>query len=245
MCCCSTGGDDAAGPRPDGRPSWRTGRCCCGPYRRGDARAWSEVRVRQPGVAGARGSPRRPDRGHELNSPRAYRVRLPRHAAGRAARREHAVRGLPARGRRRERLVGHLNLGNIVRRAFCSAYAGYWVDSRVAGRGVIPTALALAVDHAFGAGGLHRIEVNIRPENKPSPAGGGEARLPRGGVPPALHAHRRRLARPHRIRDDQRGGRRRGRPAGPLAPAARPAHVNDRRGSSRPARRADFRSSRP
>jgi ribosomal-protein-alanine N-acetyltransferase len=42
------------------------------------------------------------------------------------------------------------------------------VDSRVAGRGIIPTALALAVDHAFGAGGLHRIEVNIRPENTAS-----------------------------------------------------------------------------
>jgi ribosomal-protein-alanine N-acetyltransferase len=69
---------------------------------------------------------------------------------------------------RSERLVGHLNLGNIVRRAFCSAYAGYWVDAQVAGRGVMPTALALAVDHAFGPGGLHRIEVNIRPENKPS-----------------------------------------------------------------------------
>jgi ribosomal-protein-alanine N-acetyltransferase len=68
----------------------------------------------------------------------------------------------------RERLVGHLNLGNIVRRAFSSAYVGYWVDSRVAGRGVIPTALALAVDHAFGPGGLHRVEVNIRPENAPS-----------------------------------------------------------------------------
>jgi ribosomal-protein-alanine N-acetyltransferase len=68
----------------------------------------------------------------------------------------------------RERLVGHLNLGNIVRRAFSSAYAGYWVDHRAAGQGVIPTALALAVDHAFGPGGLHRIEVNIRPENRAS-----------------------------------------------------------------------------
>jgi ribosomal-protein-alanine N-acetyltransferase len=67
-----------------------------------------------------------------------------------------------------ERLVGHINLGSIVRRAFSSAYVGYWVDSRVAGRGVIPTALALAVDHAFGAGGLHRVEINIRPENGPS-----------------------------------------------------------------------------
>ena len=65
-------------------------------------------------------------------------------------------------------LVGQLSIGNIVRRAFCSGFAGYWVDSRMAGRGIIPTALALAVDHAFAAGGLHRIEVNIRPENGPS-----------------------------------------------------------------------------
>jgi ribosomal-protein-alanine N-acetyltransferase len=69
---------------------------------------------------------------------------------------------------RGERLVGQLTLGNIVRRAFCSGYAGYWVDRSVAGRGVMPTALALAVDHAFTRGGLHRIEVNIRPENVPS-----------------------------------------------------------------------------
>jgi ribosomal-protein-alanine N-acetyltransferase len=68
----------------------------------------------------------------------------------------------------KDRLVGHLNLGNIVRRAFSSAYVGYWVDARVAGRGIIPTALALAVDHAFGPGGLHRVEINIRPENGPS-----------------------------------------------------------------------------
>ncbi|HLL64238.1 MAG TPA: GNAT family protein [Micromonosporaceae bacterium] len=67
-----------------------------------------------------------------------------------------------------QRLVGQLTLSNIVRRAFCSAYAGYWVDSRVAGRGIMPTALALAVDHAFSSGGLHRIEVNIRPENAAS-----------------------------------------------------------------------------
>jgi ribosomal-protein-alanine N-acetyltransferase len=67
-----------------------------------------------------------------------------------------------------DRLVGQLSLGSIVRRAYCSCYAGYWIDSRVAGQGVIPTALALAVDHAFRAGGLHRVEVNIRPENMPS-----------------------------------------------------------------------------
>ena len=29
----------------------------------------------------------------------------------------------------------------------------------------MPTAVALATDHCFGALGLHRVEVNIRPEN--------------------------------------------------------------------------------
>ena len=31
-------------------------------------------------------------------------------------------------------MVGQVTIGNIVRRAFCSAYAGYWVDQAVAGR---------------------------------------------------------------------------------------------------------------
>ena len=91
----------------------------------------------------------------------------PRAQADRPGRRRDAVRRLPAH-QRRGAARGSGDLGNIVRRAFCSAYAGYWVDARVAGRGVIPTALALAVDHAFQAGGLHRIEVNIRPENNAS-----------------------------------------------------------------------------
>jgi ribosomal-protein-alanine N-acetyltransferase len=64
-----------------------------------------------------------------------------------------------------ERFAGQLTLGNIVRGASCSAYAGYWVDGRLAGRGIMPTALAMAVDHVFRFAGLHRVEVNIRPEN--------------------------------------------------------------------------------
>ncbi|HVA60393.1 MAG TPA: GNAT family protein [Mycobacteriales bacterium] len=64
-------------------------------------------------------------------------------------------------------LVGQLTIGNIVRGSLNSGYAGYWVDGRVAGRGIMPTALALAVDHCFAVG-LHRVEANIRPENTAS-----------------------------------------------------------------------------
>jgi ribosomal-protein-alanine N-acetyltransferase len=63
------------------------------------------------------------------------------------------------------RFAGQLTVGNVVRGAFNSAYVGYWVDQAVAGRGVMPTALSLVVDHCFGPGRLHRIEANIRPEN--------------------------------------------------------------------------------
>lgn len=66
------------------------------------------------------------------------------------------------------RFAGQLTVGNVVRGAFNSAYVGYWVDQAVAGRGVMPTALSLVVDHCFGPGRLHRIEANIRPENSAS-----------------------------------------------------------------------------
>ncbi|HWS33661.1 MAG TPA: GNAT family protein [Actinoplanes sp.] len=136
------------------------------PYKRSDARAWSEMRIaNQAWLAPWESAP--PGPWAEMNSTRAfgYVYRDMRRAARNGDSMPFAVCLIEGG---RERLVGHVNLGNIVRRAFASAYAGYWVDHRVAGRGVIPTSLALAVDHAFGPGGLHRIEVNIRPENGPS-----------------------------------------------------------------------------
>jgi [ribosomal protein S5]-alanine N-acetyltransferase len=65
-------------------------------------------------------------------------------------------------------LAGQINVAGMVRGSMDSAHVGYWVDQRVAGRGVMPTSLALVVDHCFGPVGLHRIEVNIRPENTAS-----------------------------------------------------------------------------
>ncbi|CCH77508.1 Ribosomal-protein-alanine N-acetyltransferase [Nostocoides japonicum T1-X7] len=65
-------------------------------------------------------------------------------------------------------LAGQVNLSNIVMGSFRSCNAGYWIARAVAGRGVMPTALAAAADHAFFTVGLHRLEVNIRPENAAS-----------------------------------------------------------------------------
>ncbi len=66
------------------------------------------------------------------------------------------------------RFVGHVMVGNVVREPLLSAYVGYWVDSTVAGGGVITAAVALVVDHCFGRVGLHRLEATVRPENAAS-----------------------------------------------------------------------------
>lgn len=68
----------------------------------------------------------------------------------------------------RGELVGQLTVSSITYGSLCSASVGYWVSRHVAGRGIIPTGVALATDYCFGTLGLHRIEINIRPENEPS-----------------------------------------------------------------------------
>lgn len=136
------------------------------PYRRADATQWSEVRLRnEPWLA--RWEPCPPGPWEELNSRRAYRwiYRDQRRSVRDGTAMPFAVLLREGHG---QRYVGHIGLGSITRRAFGSAYAGYWLDGAVAGRGIMPTALALLVDHAFGPGGLHRVEVNIRPENHAS-----------------------------------------------------------------------------
>ena len=68
----------------------------------------------------------------------------------------------------RDRLVGLLSLGGIQYGSVLSGSIGYWIDRREAGRGLTPTAVAMATDWAFRSAGLHRVEVNIRPENAAS-----------------------------------------------------------------------------
>ncbi|GAA4770765.1 GNAT family N-acetyltransferase [Citricoccus nitrophenolicus] len=65
-------------------------------------------------------------------------------------------------------IAGQLSVSSIMRGSALSASLGYWIDRDRAGEGIVPTAVALATDHCFSALGLHRVEINIRPENAPS-----------------------------------------------------------------------------
>ena len=65
-------------------------------------------------------------------------------------------------------LAGQLNVSSITYGSLSSATIGYWVSERFAGKGLTPTAVALATDYCFFTVGLHRMEICIRPENEPS-----------------------------------------------------------------------------
>ncbi|HZE41100.1 MAG TPA: GNAT family protein [Stackebrandtia sp.] len=132
------------------------------PYLRTDAATWSEVRVANEGWL-AHWEPLSAVSWRQANSPAGFKALL-------RDLRKSAKVGVswPFAICYDGKLVGGMTVGNIVRRALCSAHVGYWIDERVAGLGITPTALALVCDHAFTAGALHRIEVNIQPHNGPS-----------------------------------------------------------------------------
>ena len=64
--------------------------------------------------------------------------------------------------------AGQVTVSGIAHGSACWAQVGYWIDPRWAGRGIIPTAVAMAADYCFDELGLHRIEIAIRPENSNS-----------------------------------------------------------------------------
>jgi ribosomal-protein-alanine N-acetyltransferase len=132
------------------------------PVRVGDARTWREIRVRNAPWL----------RPWEPTNPETplYRSSLgPYIAMVRAMRREasqgQAIPWVVSYG---GEFVGQLTVGSITWGSARSGQVGYWIDEAYAGRGIIPTALAMAVDHCFGVVGLHRLEASIRPENHAS-----------------------------------------------------------------------------
>ena len=66
------------------------------------------------------------------------------------------------------RLVGAINLSNVVRGAFQSCNVGYWVSETHNGRGYATAALGLVCERAFGELGLHRVEAGTLLHNTAS-----------------------------------------------------------------------------
>ncbi|MFD7920749.1 GNAT family N-acetyltransferase [Streptomyces sp. NPDC059740] len=142
----------------------RDGDTALRPIRLRDQRAWREVNRRNRDWLRPWEATIPPPPPGALQPARPTYRQMVRHLRREA----HAGRMLPFVVEHRGALVGQLTVAGITWGSMCSAHIGYWVDEAVAGRGVIPTAVALAVDHCFRGVGLHRIEVCIRPENGPS-----------------------------------------------------------------------------
>ena len=138
----------------------QSGRVGLRPLSKGDAAAWSEVRSRNADWLKPWEATVPPG---DTSAPRTFRA-LVRDL--RAQAREH--RALPFAVTVDGRFAGQLTVTNIVGGSARWGQVGYWIDRQHAGQGIIPTAVALAVDHCLFSLGLHRIEVAIRPENTAS-----------------------------------------------------------------------------
>ncbi|WP_024285455.1 GNAT family N-acetyltransferase [Cellulomonas sp. KRMCY2] len=130
------------------------------PLRRRDARAWLAARASNAAWLEP----------WEATSPEAVTGPAPTFAefVRQMSSQARAGTALPLVIQYRGELVGQLTVATIVRGSLCSGSIGYWVSEHVAGRGLAPTAVAMAIDHCFGPVGLHRVEINIRPENAAS-----------------------------------------------------------------------------
>ncbi|MDR6226126.1 GNAT family N-acetyltransferase [Desmospora profundinema] len=71
---------------------------------------------------------------------------------------------LPENGR----LIGRVNLSNVVRGAWHNATIGYFLDQRYTGKGLMRDAVRQVLDFAFTEAGLHRVEAGAMPSNRSS-----------------------------------------------------------------------------
>lgn len=138
----------------------RHGEVTVRPLRRGDAKAWREARRSSA----------------EWLKP--WDATVPPGGAERPANFRTLVRRLDRLARQGacmpfalevdDAFAGQVTVNNIVRGSAQFASIGYWLDRSFAGRGLMPLAVALVIDHCFEVARLHRIEIAIRPENSNS-----------------------------------------------------------------------------
>jgi ribosomal-protein-alanine N-acetyltransferase len=127
------------------------------PLEAGDSRAWREVRARNADWLRPWDATMPPGSARRAGSYRQVARRLLRQA-----RQGHAM---PFAIEVDGMFAGQVTVNNIVRGSAQFASIGYWLGREFAGRGVMPTAVAMVIDHCFAEVGLHRIEICIRPEN--------------------------------------------------------------------------------
>lgn len=126
------------------------------PLVRGDREQWDALRARNRAWLGRWESTVPGEQGAPLPF---YRLRRALDRTGREG------YGLPLVIDIDGRLVGQVQLFDLLWGARRSGSVGYWLGEASTGRGYATWAVAALVDHALLAAGVHRVEVTIRPEN--------------------------------------------------------------------------------
>ncbi|MDA2963091.1 MAG: GNAT family protein [Actinomycetota bacterium] len=65
-------------------------------------------------------------------------------------------------------LIGQISLGGVIYGALRGGHIGYWIARSYSNKGYITMAVELLSDFAFTTLELHRLEINLRPENTAS-----------------------------------------------------------------------------
>lgn len=76
--------------------------------------------------------------------------------------------GLPLVIEHEGEVVGQLNVSNIIFGSVGSCIIGYWIAPEFAGKSITTIAVGLTTDYLLNVAGLHRVEIDIRPENTAS-----------------------------------------------------------------------------
>jgi [ribosomal protein S5]-alanine N-acetyltransferase len=106
--------------------------------------------------------PRIPGEDHGINLPSYFQMMSAYNREGRAQRSISLAIWFEGR------LVGQISMGGIIFGALRGAHIGYWIDQAFSNRGLTTQAVDLLTEYGFSSLLLHRIEINLRPENAAS-----------------------------------------------------------------------------
>ncbi len=106
--------------------------------------------------------PRIPGEDHGINLPSYFQMMSAYNREGRAQRSISLAIWFEGR------LVGQISMGGIIFGALRGAHIGYWIDQAYSNRGLTTQAVDLLTEYGFSSLLLHRIEINLRPENAAS-----------------------------------------------------------------------------
>ena len=148
----------------------RAGALVLRPLTRGDQADWNEVRTANQAWLG-KWDATSPPQSWSSNVTFTSMLEAQRAAARRGQSLPWVLAwddGWPARSVCRPKLIGQVTVSGITWGSAWYGYIGYWIDHRFAGRGLVPLGVALACDYCFQTLRLHRLEIDVLPENHPS-----------------------------------------------------------------------------